>query len=46
MKNIVLINGHPDKESFCFAVSESYKKGVDLSDANCKVIHLVDLKFK
>jgi putative NADPH-quinone reductase len=29
MKNILIINGHPDKESFCFALAESYKKGIE-----------------
>ena len=45
MKKILIINGHPDKESFCFALAESYKKGVELSGANCKLIHLADLNF-
>jgi NAD(P)H dehydrogenase (quinone) len=45
MKKILVINGHPDKESFCFALAESYKKGSMKSGANCKVIHLTDLKF-
>lgn len=45
MKKILIINGHPNKESFCFALAESYKKGADLSGANCKLIHLADLNF-
>ena len=45
MKKILIINGHPDKESFCFALAESYKKGADLSGANCKLVHLADLNF-
>ena len=45
MKNILIINGHPDKESFCFALAESYKKGAEKSGATCKVINLIDLKF-
>jgi putative NADPH-quinone reductase len=45
MKNILIINGHPDKESFCFALAESYKKGAEKSGATCKVMNLIDLKF-
>ncbi len=45
MKKILIINGHPDKESFCFALAESYKKGADLTGAECKLINLVDLDF-
>jgi NAD(P)H dehydrogenase (quinone) len=42
---ILIINGHPDKESFCFALAESYKKGADAAGADCKLVHLIDLKF-
>jgi len=45
MKNILILNGHPDKESFCFALAEQYKKGADSSGANCTLIHLADLQF-
>ncbi len=45
MKNILIINGHPDKESFCFALAESYKMGAHKSGANVKLVHLIDLKF-
>jgi NAD(P)H dehydrogenase (quinone) len=45
MKKILIINGHPDKKSFCFALAESYKKGAEKSGASCKVIHLIDVKF-
>ncbi len=45
MKKILIINGHPDKESFCFALAESYKKGAGLSGADCKLVHLIDLDF-
>ena len=45
MKKILLINAHPDKESFCFALAESYKKGADSTGANCKLINLADLDF-
>ncbi len=45
MKKILVINGHPDKESFCFALAESYKRGADSAGADCKLVHLVDLQF-
>lgn len=45
MKNVLIINGHPDKESFCYALAASYKKGAESAGANCKVINLIDLKF-
>jgi len=45
MKKILIINGHPDKESFCFALAESYKKGAELTGANCKLIHLAEIHF-
>jgi NAD(P)H dehydrogenase (quinone) len=45
IKKILIINGHPDKESFCFALAESYRKGAERSGTACKVINLIDLKF-
>ena len=45
MKNILIINGHPDKESFCHALASSYKVGAEQSGATCKLINLIDLKF-
>ena len=45
MKKTFIINGHPDKESFCFALAESYKKGADSAGADCKLVHLIDLEF-
>ena len=45
MKNILIINGHPDKESLCFSIAESYQKGAMSSGAKCKLVHLIDLKF-
>jgi NAD(P)H dehydrogenase (quinone) len=45
MKKILIINGHPDKESFCFALAESYKKGADVAGAGCTLVHLINLDF-
>ena len=44
-KKIVLINGHPDTESYCFALANAYKKGVLNSDATFKEIIIRDLNF-
>lgn len=45
MKKILIINGHPDNESFCFALAQSYKKGADSSGADCELVNLSDLDF-
>ncbi len=44
-KNILIINGHPDKESLCRALAERYKTGADSSGAYCKLINLSELEF-
>jgi putative NADPH-quinone reductase len=46
MKNILIINAHPDKESYCNALAVSYKKGAELSGANCRLVNLADLQFE
>ena len=42
---ILIINGHPDKESFCFALAERYKLGAESLNTECNLINLIDLKF-
>ncbi len=44
-KKILIINGHPDKESFSFAIAEAYKKGALISGAEIKEIVVRDLNF-
>ena len=44
-KKILILNGHPDRESYCFAIADAYKKGVLSSDAILKEINIRDLKF-
>ncbi|MGI9551235.1 MAG: NAD(P)H-dependent oxidoreductase [Aurantibacter sp.] len=44
-KKIVLINGHPDKESFNFALAEAYIKGAKKSNAELQIINVRDLRF-
>ncbi len=42
---ILIINGHPDKESFNFALAEAYKKGALSSGAEVKEINIRELNF-
>lgn len=44
-KKILLINGHPDKESFNYGLSEAYKKGAQKSGAQLKEIKIRELDF-
>lgn len=45
MKKILVINGHPDIESFCAGLAKSYKKGAESTKADCKLVNLADLNF-
>ncbi len=45
MKKILIINGHPDKESFNFGISDAYKKGAEKSGAEVKEIIVRELNF-
>ncbi|TAH27287.1 MAG: flavodoxin family protein [Cytophagales bacterium] len=45
MKKILLINGHPNSDSFNFGLSASYKKGALNVGAEIKEIVIRDLKF-
>jgi NAD(P)H dehydrogenase (quinone) len=45
MKNILIINCHPNKESFNFGIAEAYKKGALQRETNVKEIIITDLKF-
>ncbi len=42
---ILIINGHPDKESFNYALKEAYKKGALASGADLREINIGELKF-
>jgi len=44
-KKILIIIGHPDKESFSFGLGEAYKKGAIASGADVKEIVVRDLNF-
>jgi len=45
MKRILIINGHPDKESLCASLAEKYKFGADKSEAECDIVNLTDLEY-
>ena len=45
MNKILIINGHPDKDSFCFGLAAAYKKGALSSGAEVKEIVIRDLNF-
>jgi len=45
MKNILVINGNPDKESYNYALSEAYLKGARKTDSILSQINISDLNF-
>lgn len=45
MKKTLIINGHPDKESFNYALSDAYIKGAISSGADIKEINIRELNF-
>lgn len=45
MKKILIIDGHPNKESLNFALGEAYMKGAKQSKAEVKKVRLADLRF-
>lgn len=45
MKQILIINGHPDKKSFNYALAEAYKNGAAKSKAKISQIDIADLNF-
>lgn len=44
-KNILIINGHPDSESYNFALVKAYRAGAENAGATIQEIVLRDLKF-
>lgn len=45
MKKILIINGHPDKNSLCNELAASYKRGCEANSAECTLVNLTDLEF-
>ncbi len=44
-KKILIINTHPRKDSFNFAISNNYKQGAESSGAEVNVLNIADLDF-
>lgn len=44
-KKILILNGHPDKGSYIFALAQAYEKGAVASGAEVKVINIRELDF-
>lgn len=45
MKKILIINGHPNKDAFCFGIAAAYQKGAINSGAEIKEIIIRDINF-
>ncbi len=45
MKKILIINGHPNAESFNFGIAEAYKNGAITSGAHVETITIANLSF-
>jgi len=45
MKQILIINGHPEMRSLCTEMAMSYQKGAEASGASCKLVHLSKMNF-
>lgn len=45
MKQVLIINGHPDQESYNYALSKAYGAGVNKTDAILDQINIADLRF-
>ena len=44
-KKTLIINGHPDGESYCAALSEAYRTGAEAAGVPIEVINIRDLYF-
>lgn len=43
--NVAIIMGHPNKDSYCAALADAYKKGSEAAGNKVKVINVIDMKF-
>ena len=43
--NILVVNGHPDKESFCEAIFNSYVDNIDRDKHDIETLKLNDIDF-
>ena len=45
MKNVLIINGHPDPESYNHGLAEAYQEGAGTTEAQVEILHLHQLTF-
>lgn len=45
MKNVLIINGHPNSKSFCYALSKAYTSGASKTNAKVSKINIGELNF-
>lgn len=45
MKNILIINGHPNSESLCHALTQHYAEGAKSSGAHVEILELGNMNF-
>ena len=45
MRQVLIINGHPDKQSYNYALSEAYKSGANKTNAIIDTINISELDF-
>lgn len=45
MKNILIINGHPNPDSFCSALADAYFQGAKANNTSVAMLNLYQLKF-
>ncbi|AUC84101.1 NAD(P)H dehydrogenase [Polaribacter sp. ALD11] len=45
MKQVLIINGHPNKQSYNYALSEAYLKGASKTNSILTQINIIDLDF-
>ena len=45
MRNVLIILGHPSKNSFCNALMDAYEKGAQYSGSVIRKIYVGDLHF-
>jgi putative NADPH-quinone reductase len=43
---VLIIHGHPSKESFCYALAQAYKQGAQSAGTEVREINVGDMKFK
>ncbi|SMC98299.1 NAD(P)H-dependent oxidoreductase [Pedobacter nyackensis] len=44
-KNILIINGHPNKDSFCYALATAYQEAAMQSGASVTTLNIAELNF-